>query len=113
MTANRQAWNTKRRHVDVPVPHIGDVRLQSLTHAERVECNRRAAAAGVDPLPYFIVAAAVDEHGNTLFTDADLAMLSDLDAAAAHTLDLAIAAHVMGLGEKKKPNGTSDCAESP
>lgn len=91
-----------RRYVTVDVPEMGEVRLQSLTHAERVEANRRAATSPYDVAVWFVIAAVVDDHGNTLFSEADAATIAGLDVRAMGAIDRAMAVHVFGGSAEKK-----------
>lgn len=91
-----------RRYVTVHVPEMGEVRLQSLTHAERVDANQRAATSPHDVAVWFVIAAVVDDHGNTLFSEADAAMIAGFDVRVMAAIDRAMAGHVFGAPAEKK-----------
>lgn len=93
--------SAKRRYVVESIEGFGDVRLQSLTHAERTAITD-AAKNGEDTFVGFLIACVVDEHDNTIFSEDDRSWLTKLDLQVATALDQAMSRHVYGHSLQKK-----------
>lgn len=101
--------HTTRRYSDVDIPGVGNVRIRSLTEAERnaIELKQldKHGRRDLKKLPYtkvnWIIACAVDEHGACLFADADADRLLLVDSYITDTLFDAIQDHV-GLSAKDR-----------
>lgn len=77
-----------RKYVEVDVPEWGGkVRLQSLSadetlYHEALSKRRQQGDLKVNPLTSMLAASIVDEHGNLLFTEKDLAALGKKSPSA-------------------------------
>ena len=72
-------------YIDVPVPELGDgatVRLRMMSGVERDKWDEfvtsKKDGSLKDARPYLVGLCAVDENGNRLFTDDDIASVNQL-----------------------------------
>jgi hypothetical protein len=80
---------------DVSVPEWGGtVRVRSMTIAERMEFSRRATDGNTRHVGVWLLALlAVDEHGNRLFSEAEMTSVLDaLEKKNAHAIESVVGA---------------------
>lgn len=91
----------KRRFATVSIEGLGNVRIRSLTELERsrLEASMRDKRGNLNTTKQVeikcrvIVAAVVDEEGNQVFTNSDIAQLGQQDSKITNELVEAIQAH--------------------
>ena len=83
-----------RRYAEVTIPTLGEVRLQSLSDAERTvidlelhdEKGKRRPNKMAEYKGRLIAACVVNEEGQCIFTEGDAKMLIEMDAAVVNAI---------------------------
>lgn len=124
VTREQLLSQTKRRFDNVAIPHLGTVRLRSLTERERTayeaaslnETGEQERELLIDSKRRLIALCVVDADGNPLLTDGDVDALADIDGSITGRLYAACLDHcgftkgdIEGL-VKNSPPATDDAS---